>query len=87
MQQVRMILINSGGLHGRPAAQFVQKAALFKSAVTVEVGGKSANAKSILQILSLGAGQGKEILVSVDGTDATECVQALSELVLGGFSV
>jgi phosphocarrier protein len=87
MQQVRMVLTNNGGLHGRPAAQFVQKAALFKCAVTVEAGGKSANAKSILQILSLGAGQGKEILVSVDGVDETECVQALSQLVQGGFSV
>jgi phosphocarrier protein len=83
MQQSRIILTNGSGLHARPAAQFVQKATGFKSAVTIAAGGKVANAKSILQILSLGAKKGTEILITADGTDEAECILSLSELLSG----
>lgn len=85
MQQQQISLTNSSGLHARPAAQFVQKAAAFKSRVTVKAGDKSADAKSILQILSLGAKQGMEICITADGPDEAECVKTLSELIQSGF--
>jgi phosphocarrier protein len=83
MQQSRIILTNGSGLHARPAAQFVQKATGFKCSVTIAAGGKVANAKSILQILSLGAKKGTEILITAEGADEAECVLSLSELLSG----
>ena len=40
-------ITNPTGLHARPAAQFVQQAAKFKSKVVIEGNGKSADAKRV----------------------------------------
>ncbi|KYZ75595.1 hypothetical protein AXX12_12900 [Anaerosporomusa subterranea] len=85
MQQNRIVLTNGSGLHARPAAQFVKKAAGFKSSVTVEANGKKADAKSILQLLSLGAKDGTEIVIAADGSDEVECISSLRELLRGGL--
>ena len=42
------------GLHTRPAAQFVKEAKAFASDVTVTSGGKSASAKSLFKLQTLG---------------------------------
>ncbi|MDF2499416.1 MAG: Phosphotransferase system, phosphocarrier protein HPr [Anaerosporomusa subterranea] len=86
MQQSRIVLTNGSGLHARPAAQFVKKAAGFKSSVTVEANGKKADAKSILQLLSLGAKDGTEIVIAAEGSDEVECIFSLRELLRGGLS-
>lgn len=83
MQQIRLVLKNSSGLHARPAAQFVQTAAKFTSRVTIEAMGKSVDAKSILQILGLGVRQGTEILLTAEGGDEAECIDSLSTLISG----
>ena len=76
-----LILKNTIGLHARPASQFVQTAARFKSMIQVECNGRRADAKRILQVLQLGAEYGAELHVHAEGDDATEAVAALGELV------
>ena len=76
---------NASGLHARPAGMFVKKAAEFKSAVEVIVKGKTVNAKSIMGIMSLGLGQGDELTVVANGEDEAAAVDALVELIEGGF--
>ena len=51
--------------------------------VRVEANGRSANAKSILEVLALGATGGTELVISASGPDAAEIVERLSELVAG----
>jgi phosphotransferase system HPr (HPr) family protein len=68
-------------LHARPAGLFVREAARFGAAIEVAANGKSANAKSILQVLALGAVGGTELVLSASGDDAVEAVTSLSELV------
>jgi len=85
MTKIEVVLINSAGLHARPAAQFVQKAAGFSSKVTIYFGGKTADAKSILAIMGLGLGQGSKIELTADGPDEGECLVALKALVDGNF--
>lgn len=82
---VKVILLNKVGLHARPASQFVQTAARFASSVTVEYNSKKANAKSILQVLSLGAGGGAEISISAEGADAEAAIAALQQLIANKF--
>jgi phosphocarrier protein len=86
MQQRRIVLTSGSGLHARPAAQFVQTATGFQSTVTVEANGKTVNAKSIMQILSLGAKGGTEIVIAAEGSDEAECISALSELLHSGLT-
>ncbi len=76
---------NASGLHARPAGMFVKKAAEFKSTVDVIAKGKTVNAKSIMGIMSLGLAQGDELTISANGEDQESAINALVELVEGGF--
>ncbi len=76
---------NASGLHARPAGMFVKKAAEFKATVEVIAKGKTVNAKSIMGIMSLGLAQGDELTISANGEDQESAVNALVELVEGGF--
>lgn len=80
-------LTHEAGLHARPAATFVKAASRFSSTVTVRFGEKQANAKSIIQVLGLGARQGATITISADGADEAEAVAALSALASGDFGL
>jgi phosphocarrier protein len=76
---------NELGLHARAAARFVHTAGRFRSRVSAGCSGRRMDGKSILGILLLGASQGTEIEVEVDGPDEAEAFAALEALVAGGF--
>jgi len=72
-----------GGLHARPAARFVEVARCFQAEITVErMSGPSANAKSIMSLLALGAENGTTVTIRADGPDAEEAVAVLSALLV-----
>lgn len=82
----RAIVRNHGGLHARPAAEIATLAAGFASTVTLEVMGKApAPASSPLSISILTAKAGTEVRISAVGDDAGAAVQAIAELIEGGF--
>ena len=80
-----VVVTNKVGLHARPATRFVQEAARFQAQIQVQYGEKSANAKSILAVLKLGASQGATLLIRADGADAAAAVQALVSLIESKF--
>ena len=57
------------GIHARPAGQLVKTASRFSSDILLECGEKSANAKKILAVMGLGAKQGSDVKVIVNGSD------------------
>ena len=65
-------ILNSVGLHARPATFFVQKANSFKSSIWVEKEDCRVNAKSLLGVLSLGISQGTNITLIADGRSRCE---------------
>ena len=67
----------TGDLHARPAGALAVAAAQFSSAVSLTVGASSADAKSVLGVMGLGATSGQRVTVSADGPDAAEAVAAL----------
>lgn len=77
---------NSVGLHARPATFFIQKANSYKSSIWVEKEDCRVNAKSLLGVLSLGIAKGTTITLIADGSDETEAVNGLVELVSGEFA-
>lgn len=77
----RVALPADVALHARPAGLFVREAARFGADVTVSANGKSANAKSILEVLALGATGGTELAIEASGDDAAEALAGLVELV------
>ncbi|HZO32316.1 MAG TPA: HPr family phosphocarrier protein [Chloroflexota bacterium] len=67
-------------LHARPAADLVRAASKLQTPVTVSANGKRANARSILEVLALGAVAGTELTLSASGPGAAEAVQTLAEV-------
>ncbi|MDY6986092.1 MAG: HPr family phosphocarrier protein [Candidatus Thermoplasmatota archaeon] len=85
MIEKELILENRVGLHARPAAKLVETSNRFESKITVDYNGRTANAKSILNILALGAEHGAKIKVSVEGNDEEAAMQAIEELISNRF--
>ncbi len=85
MPEIKITIQHKAGLHARPAALFVQTAKRYQSEIVVRHGSRSANAKSILSVLTLGASQGAEITVRADGQDAEAALEALQTLTAGNF--
>ena len=80
MPEITIVIKNKVGLHARPAALFVREAAKYTSEITVINGDRTANAKSILHVLTLGANQGANVIVRAEGEDAEAALQALAAL-------
>jgi phosphotransferase system HPr (HPr) family protein len=80
MPSIELLVSNKVGLHARPASLFVQIANKFQSEITVINGEDVADAKSILDVLLLGANQGCIITVRAEGSDAEQALAALREL-------
>ena len=78
-------LNNPTGLHARPASLLVQMAARFQANIHVTKGDRQADAKSIMEVLSLGARQHDTITVQASGSEADAALQALRELVEHDF--
>jgi phosphocarrier protein HPr len=68
-------------LHARPAAQFVRTAVGFSADITVATDEREANAKSLLDILALGAEGGSELRLTASGDDAPLALDALRDCV------
>jgi phosphotransferase system HPr (HPr) family protein len=67
-------------LHARPAANMVREAAKHAPTISLQANGKRADAKSILQVLALGAKGGTEVTVEVSGDGAAETADAIAAL-------
>jgi len=78
-------IVNSLGLHARPAAMVVQTANRFKSDIQFEKDGLQINAKSIMGVLTLAAGKGAIVVVVCEGDDAAEALAALAKVFESGF--
>jgi phosphocarrier protein HPr len=76
---------NKLGLHARPSAQLTQVAGRFASDIHIARNGRRVNAKSIMGVLMLAAGQGSTVIVDAEGEDAEAALAALGELIGSGF--
>lgn len=79
--ETSLIITNKVGLHARPARLLVQTAALFQSHIQLQFREKTANAKSIVGVLKLGASLGDSITLRAEGEDAEAAVKTLTDLV------
>lgn len=78
---------NPEGLHMRPAMLFVDLANTFNADISVQHGDVSVDAKSIMQMTMLAATYGAKLTIQACGSDASQAIDALSELVDQQFGV
>ncbi|KAB3524831.1 HPr family phosphocarrier protein [Alkaliphilus serpentinus] len=81
MLEKKVIVKNEIGLHARPASLLVKAATSYKSDVYIIKDGNEYNGKSIMNILSLGAQKGDELLLKIDGPDEEQAIEALVRLI------
>ncbi len=82
MASTELRITDAVGLHARPAARFVKAAAGFVSSVTVTHEHRTADAKSLLEILQLEAGNGAQIVIEATGDDEEEALRVLSGMLV-----
>lgn len=83
--EARFRLTNSGGLHTRPASAIVQTAKRFPASITLRKGRRKADAKSMLEVLTLEIKPGEEFVIAAQGVQAREALEELGRLFQMGF--
>ncbi len=69
------------GLHARPAALLVDIADKYEARVNIVFNDTTANAKSIISVLSLGLGKGDRFVLVTDGSDEANAMENLTEFI------
>ena len=87
MVENQITIVNALGLHARAAAKVVRLACTFPCTITLrrEDSGQTADAKSILSLLHLAAGNNVTISIIADGDDEAAALAEIKELFLQGF--
>ncbi len=67
----------ASGLHIRPATLIVQLLQKYKAQVEFIKNGKTCNAKSVIQLLTLGAENQEKLSIVASGDDASAAMEAL----------
>jgi len=80
MQERELTVINRLGLHARATARLVQLLSTFRSNATLTAKGREVNAKSIMGVMLLAAGQGTQVRLRVDGEDEDAACDAVAAL-------
>jgi phosphocarrier protein len=80
-----LVICNARGMHARASAKFVKCAEQFDARVHVMRDGQRVEATSIMGLLMLAASPGSSIRIEAEGRQAHEAIEAISELVAGGF--
>lgn len=84
MQELSLVIQHEVGLHARPAALFVQKAGKFSSDISIRKATTQSdwiNAKSILNVLTLGVEKNQAIDLRINGEDEIQAARDLTTLI------
>ncbi len=85
MKSAKVSVINPLGIHARPSALIVRKASAFQSQFWIEKNGSKVNGRNILNIMTLAAGKGTELILHTEGPDEEQALASLIDLFSTGF--
>ena len=81
MLKRELSISNKLGLHARASAKLTKLASEFTSDVWLSKGSRRVNAKSIMGVMMLAAGQGSRVLLEAEGEDAEQALASIALLV------
>lgn len=79
MKKINYVIKDAVGIHARPAGALVALIKGYKSSITIHKGSKSADAKRLFSIMSLGVKCGDEIIIEAVGEDEEPAIEVLSK--------
>ena len=82
-----VVVTNSDGLHARPCSAIVNTVGRYRANVTVQKANKVVDASSVLDLMTLAATQGTELVISATGPEAAEVLEALVRAFADEFGV
>ncbi len=80
MAETRVTIQNKAGLHARPSSMIVKIASKYSCEVYIGTENNMINAKSIMGVMTLGAGYGTDIVVRAEGDDEEKVVAEIKAL-------
>ena len=80
MAERKLLVSAENGLHAQASAKVVQILSQFGCTVSFTLGSREVNAKSIMGVMLLAAGPGREITARAEGDDAEQALDALDAL-------
>lgn len=85
MVSKKITITNATGLHLRPAGNLCREAMKFKSRITFDYSGNTANAKSVLSVLGACIKCGDEITLICEGDDEEKALKSLVAFIEDGI--
>ena len=85
MPKKTLTIQNKLGLHARAAMKLTDTASRFESKVTITCNGRTADAKSIMEAMVVGASFGHDVDLYTEGADSHDAMAALEELIMNRF--
>jgi phosphocarrier protein FPr len=78
VSEQRVTVADAAGLHARQAARVVRTASRFEARVSIRCAERTADAGSLLELLSLGVGPGTQVTLQAEGPEADAALAALA---------
>ena len=80
-------LVNTYGLHVRPAGLFAKTASMFDATIFVEKDGNVVSGKSIMALMTLEATCGTKLKIIAEGPQAEQALAELTALIERKFDI
>jgi len=85
MKEFTYRIEDENGMHARPAGMLANFAKQFEADITVTANGKTANAKRVLSLMTLGATHQTLLTFQIEGADEEIAYQKLAEFCNNGM--
>lgn len=83
--ETTVTIVNKLGLHARAATKLAQLSTQFEAKTELVMNEKKADTNSIMALMLLAGGQGKQVTIVSEGDDASEAVEAIAALINDRF--
>lgn len=80
MKCFNYVIKDEVGIHARPAGVLAKAAKGFRSVITVQANGKSADLRKLMAVMALGIKTGATVTVTVEGEDEDAAAEAIRKL-------
>lgn len=80
MKSVIVKIVDSIGIHARPASKITNEATKYKSEIKFIVNGKVANAKSLINLMALGVKTNNKVEIQAIGSDEDKAILGVQQV-------
>ena len=80
MKSVIVKIVDSIGIHARPASKITNEATKYKSEIKFIVNGKVANAKSLINLMALGVKTNNKVEIQAIGSDEDQAILGVQQV-------